>query len=98
VNKIERYQDIYRKAWEAQNEIDGSNRVAPEPIKLYKPRSTPKEPPKLTAEETMIKNGLSMGLKTGQIAKLMGKSPVTVRRKIQALRLMGVVLKPGQGS
>lgn len=102
MNRVEHYQDLYRKAWEAQNAIDEKNRLARETSKLYKFRSAPRrlviEQPQLTAEETMINNGVSMGLQTGQIAKLIGKSPTTVRRKIQALRLMGVLRKSGQGS
>lgn len=97
MNKIERYQDLYRKAWEIQNEIDTRTRRISEARSRMEMKKAPKpkseQTQSLTPEETMIKNALRMGLHTENIAQLIGKSHTTVRRRIQALKDMGVVEK-----
>lgn len=88
--ETERYQDLYLKAWKAQNEIDVQRNplMAPNPAfyMLEHHRKMVAEKKKEVDERTKIINALNAGKKIVEIAVMVGKSERTVGRRIYEIR------------
>ena len=86
------YQDLYRKAWEAQTKIDVKKNPMMEPKRTYDTKKSavlgasggrPREGD--SAEQTMIRRAVRMGMSQKQIGELLGVSERTVGRMINAM-------------
>lgn len=86
------YQDLYRKAWEAQTKIDAKKNPMMEPKRTYDTKKSavlgasggrPREGE--SAEQTMIRRAVRMGMSQKQIGELLGVSERTVGRMINTM-------------
>lgn len=86
------YQDLYRQAWEAQNKVDMKKNPMMEPKRTYDTKKSaalgasggrPREGD--SAEQTMIRRAVRMGMSQKQIGELLGVSERTVGRMINAM-------------
>lgn len=86
------YQDLYRQAWEAQNKVDVKKNPLMEPKRTYDTKKSavigasggrPREGD--SAEQTMIRRAVRMGMSQKQIGELLNVSERTVGRMINTM-------------
>jgi DNA-binding NarL/FixJ family response regulator len=86
--QTDRYQDLYYKAWKAQNAIDvkANPLMAPNPAFYFGKPHTNQWHKKEQTEEMKIRAALVAGKNRSEIAQIIGKSERTIGRRIAEIR------------